>query len=567
MKSSLQLKLHDAFLLSIMALLAACGLIYEYLISHFAGRVIGILETAIFLMIGLMIVFMGLGAIAARWIKDHFMGFVVVELCIAFVGAMGIIVVSVTIGLVKWLPEALASYYGVDSFIFQQGQFFAILLKIAQMLPYVIGAFLGFAIGMEIPLIGRIRESIYEKHLKHNMGTIYGADYIGAGLGAVVWVFLLLKIDLSLAAAITATLNLIVGLIFLIVYRTKIKYMKRLIVGHLLVFLCVCWVGMAGDANQNKFLNFLYRDQVILNEHTPFQEVVLTRIKGEHAHHALYLNGRLQFNSSDEQLYHGFLVNPAMLLAPEQARVLVIGGGDGLAVRDLLTWNPASIDLVDIDEKLVSRFKDDLTLPFVVLNKNALNDKRVTLHYQDAFLFVDQLYRQQRQFDVIIMDLPDPNHPDLNKLYSIDYFQRLKKLLTKDGVFVTQSTSPYHARRAFICIKKTLEATGYADTQQYHANIPSFGEWGWTIATLKDTNLKASIMLRMPEREWENDWFNAPFLLSAFNFPTNFYDIESEIEINFLGSHKLYRYHFEDWQQSSGLALYKARNKNNTYIE
>jgi spermidine synthase len=175
-----------------------------------------------------------------------------------------------------------------------------------------------------------------------------------------------------------------------------------------------------------------------------------------------------------------------MMASARHDNILIIGGGDGLALRDVLTWNPKLVILLDLDEELVDFFTHPNSAndnkAFIKMNGGAFSDPRVQTIFGDAWLGVDLLIAEGKRFDAIIVDLPDPNHPDLNKLYSTGFYNKLRHVLTGDGALVVQSTSPYHAKRTFLSIGKTIEASGFSQVDQYHANVPSFGEWGWTIA-------------------------------------------------------------------------------------
>jgi len=157
----------DVLLILTMAVLAGCGLIYEYLLSHYAGRVLGIMESTISAMIGLMIVAMGLGAFAARKIQCAFNGFVWLELTIAFLGSSSILIIGGLIALTQTFPEILGSMFNLPPDAYPRGGLFKQLSFIAFNSPYFFGLILGFFIGMEIPLIARIREEIHQKHPRH----------------------------------------------------------------------------------------------------------------------------------------------------------------------------------------------------------------------------------------------------------------------------------------------------------------------------------------------------------------------------------------------------------------
>ena len=555
----------DLLLLGIMAVLAACGLIYEYLLSHYAGRVLGALEAAIYTMIGLMIVSMGIGAFAARKIRCAFTGFAILELSVALCGALAILITAALIGFGQQLPMIIANTIGLPPDQLPQGGFIGALQKLSEYLPYFWGVLLGLMIGMEIPLIARVRQSLCEEHLLHNAGTIYGADYIGAGVGAAIWVTLMLAIDIQLAAALTASFNLLAGFIFIWRFWHKIRHAKILLTGHLIASVVLLILASHGPQWEQQFNNLLYKDKVIFAKSTRFQQLTFTeRLRGNNLPpvYSLYINGRLQFASQDEHIYHSFLVHPTLEASARRNNILIIGGGDGLGLRQVLKWQPEHVTLMDLDADLVKLFKSgDQQMPtrlshaLTLLNGDALNDKRVELIFDDAFNGADKLIKRGDKFDAIIVDLPDPSHPDLNKLYSDMFYRKLKELLSADGALTVQSTSPYHAPKAFISVGKTLTSAGF-NVQQYHHNVPSFGEWGWSIATMsgKDGKQRLQTLTRL---SIEENWLTPGLIKGSFEFPGNYYDHADEVKINAIGSTQLYRYHQQAWSENENLTLFE----------
>ena len=543
-----------------MGLVAACGLVYEYLMAHYAGRVLGAVEPTLYAMIGLMIVAMGIGAFAAKWIDAIYRGFAWLELSIALLGGTSVLLLSGAVALAYTLPEWLRSVYGIDAGIDLDGGVAAALVTASRFLPFVAGFVIGALIGMEIPLIARVREHVHARRLEHNLGTMYGADYIGAGVGAAIWVLVCLKLPIVYAALGAAAVNTLVGFGFLVVYRAELRPAYGLWIGHvalagLLVVLAAFgtrWMADLGDT--------LFKDRVVYRLQTPFQNVVLTKrhiAAGKPDILSLYINGALQFATNDERIYHAYLTTPAMLAAYRREHLLVLGGGDGLAVRDLLRWNPESVTLIDIDAQLLDLFRGtDRQAPvwlgdsLVALNGDALNDARVQVVQGDAFIEVERLVAAERRFDVVVADLPDPNHPDLNRLYSDYFYARVRQLLSPDGAFVTQSTSPYHAKTAFLAIGKTLASAGF-HVQQYHANVPSFGEWGWSIGTL--AGQPASARIAATDAITPDGWLNKAQLVAAFAFPKGYFDAAPDVEVNRLGSHVVYGYHQQAWQRDRGV--------------
>ncbi len=565
---SRQLLGHDLLLIGGMLILAGCGLIYQYLLAHYAGRILGAVESTIYAMIGIMIVAMGIGAFLARWIKCPFTGFAWLEVGIGLLGACSILLMAGMIAFTYTLPEWLQQIYGLHPSVTTDGGFITLLQNLAFYTPFVAGFILGTMIGMEIPLIARIREHIHGKHLANNIGTIYGADYIGAGIGAAIWVGICLNTPIVVAAVGTAAVNLLIGLGFLWRYQSEIARPVRLWVAHagLAVALVVLAFNGSGWVLQMNYT--LFKDTPIYSKVTPYQHITLTRRhvgQGLPSLLSLYINGRLQFSSSDENIYHSYLTYPALLASARHDHVLVIGGGDGMAVRDILRWNPKQVTLIDLDEAMISLFKgDDPGLPADIkqalldLNQNAFNDPRVNIIVGDAFIEVERLVTERRYFDTIIIDLPDPSHPDLNKLYSDFFYSRLKELLSGDGAIAVQSTSPYHAKKAFVSIGKTMQAAGYL-TEQYHTNVPTFGEWGWTIGTIR--GLTASQRIAQVEKLPVADgWLSKAALEAAFIFAPSYFEDTENIKINRLGSQQVYRYHYQAWAKQDGVFFANREN-------
>lgn len=260
------------------------------------------------------------------------------------------------------------------------------------------------------------------------------------------------------------------------------------------------------------------------------------------------------------------LVYPAMAASNRHDNILIIGGGDGLALRDTLKWPVKSVTLVDLDAQLLSLFgfentqfsSDKFEIPeyitqrVVKLNEESMSNPRAHIVATDAFLEVEKLLDQGKQFDTIIIDLPNPNHPDLNKLYSDYFYNQVRQLLAPDGALAIQSTSPYHAKNAFLSIAKTVKFSGFLHVEQYQQNIPSFGQWGWTIATRSGQSASNRIA-KLQQLPVESKWLSQEYILASFIFPRNFFNEIKSIEVNRLGSGVLYDYHSKAWQNESEL--------------
>lgn len=561
-QNALLLRRHDVMLFGIMGILAGCGLIYEYLLSHYAARILGAVEQVIFAMIGIMIVSMGLGAFAARVFKSHFNAFAWLELAIALIGATSVLFLAAVTALANILPQILQQTFDLPPDLIPQGGLITWAHNIATAIPYVTGFVLGFFIGMEIPLIASIRETLHGEHLEHNTGSVYGADYIGAGLGAAVWVMFMLSLPPTQAAVITASVNLLVGLLFYVLYRKRINFGVLVVGAHLLVAGILMMVAWYGNDWDNAMEDLLYKDKVIFSVNTPLQHITITERIMDPAKPkviSLFINGRSQFASNDEIIYHAMLVAPVMHASAAHDNILIIGGGDGLALRDVLRWQPKSIDLIDIDETIVEFFTSPyfengkvINQALLDLNQRSFSDPRVKTHFGDAFIKVDELIRQDKRYDTIIVDLPDPSHPDLNKLYSARFYAKLKSLLAGDGAMVVQSTSPYHAKNTFLSIGKTISYAGFKHVEQYHHNVPSFGEWGWTIATQNGVSAKSRISQK-EKLEVDDGWSTRGLLLAAFEFNRYFFDKLASIKVNRINNQAAYRYHLADWEKQQGI--------------
>ncbi|MFT5611931.1 MAG: spermidine synthase [Arenicella sp.] len=552
----------DTLLLTIMAIGAACGIVYEYLLAHYAGRVLGTLDTAVYGMIGVMVASMGVGAFFARTIGNPYTGFAWLEAIISIVGGTSVLLMAAVVSYAFVLPSELQQTFGLDPSVMAEGGPIYALREVSKVVPFIIGAMVGFFVGMEIPLIARIREDIHGS-LKNNAGTVYGIDYIGGGIGAAIWVLICLTQPIIVVAAATALLNLLLGAIFAAYFWDKVGAVTVLILIKIVVCILLIGVLMNGGNWINAMNSMLYKDQVVYENNTRFQNLVITsRIVGGASEPILnlYINGRLQFSTADENIYHAMLVVPAMEVSARTDKVLVIGGGDGLAARDILKYNPTSLTLVDLDPAMTKLFTGrSETAPnwlnerLVSLNKGALSDDRLSVINQDAFIYVEELTAKGEAYDVIIVDLPDPNHPDLNKLYSAYFYRQLAELLSGDGALVIQSTSPYHSKNAFISIGATVTEAGF-QVEQYHTNIPSFGEWGWTIATERGETPLSRFKALQTEIT-NNRIVDRDFIIGAFSFPVSFYSDVEQIKSNQLNSPVLYKYHSDGWRRNQGVFI------------
>jgi len=277
----------------------------------------------------------------------------------------------------------------------------------------------------------------------------------------------------------------------------------------------------------------MFADEIVYTKDTPYQRIVITRGR---AGFQLFLNGNLQFSSTDEYRYHEALVHPAMLVANNPRRVLVLGGGDGLALREILKYPSVEhVMLVDLDPemtRLARRFP-----PLAELNKRAFDDPRVQVVNEDAFIWIEQT--SEAPYDAAVVDFPDPNSFSLGKLYTTRFYRLLRSRLTENAAVSVQSTSPMFARSSYWCIIRTLEASGFA-VKPYYTAVPSFGLWGFALAR--------SSPFEIPAKPPEGLRFlDEPTLAAMFQLSK---DIEPvPVEINRLDNQALVRYYEGEWKR------------------
>lgn len=446
-------------LLSIFTI-ASCGLVYELIAGTLSSYLLGNSVTQFSIVIGMFLTAMGIGSFLNRFVEKHLLfWFVVVELAIGFIGGCSALVL-----------------FGAFAVL---GNYWLILVGICTTI--------GALIGLEVPLLVRILRERYP--LKSALSNVLSLDYLGALAASLLFPFVLVPhLGLVRTGFLFGFLNVVVAGLVLFALDEPMKKKRFLRVSSIGLALVLVF-GFVSSGRTTTFLeDMLYDDEVLFATTTPYQRIVVTRWRDDLR---LYLDGNIQFSSVDEHRYHEALVHPAMGLVHGAQSVLILGGGDGMAAREVLKYPTVKrIDLVDLDEEMTRLFST--AAPLVRLNRNALTDSRVTILNEDAQKFLE---RSTAQYDVIILDLPDPNHESLGKLYSRSFYRLVAKHVSAQGVFVTQSTSPYYATEAFWCIVNTIADTTTGSTGKslitlpYHAYVPSFGDWGFVLAAFTDRTL------------------------------------------------------------------------------
>jgi spermidine synthase len=487
-------------------IVATCGLIYELLAGTLASYVLGDSVTQFSLIIGIYLFAMGVGSWLSRFIeKGLARRFVDIELAVAVLGGFS--------APLLFLSFARVSY------------FYAVLYFIV----FAIGVF----VGLEIPLLLRILKDQVE--FKDLISRVLAFDYIGALLASILFPILFVpKLGLVRTSLIFGMLNALVALWGTWLMRPLIKgRIAGLRVRSAIVLALLLVAFVKANTLTSLAEDEMFADEIVYAKDTPYQRIVITRGR---AGFQLFLNGNLQFSSTDEYRYHEALVHPAMLLANNPRRVLVLGGGDGLALREILKYPSVErITLVDLDPnmtQLSSRF------PLLAdLNRHSFENSRVQVINQDAFIWLE--HTSDQPYDAAIVDFPDPNSFALGKLYTTRFYRLLRNRLTPNAGVSVQATSPMFARNSYWCIVRTLEAAGFV-VKPYYTAVPSFGLWGFALASAS----RFEIPTKPPDglRFLDEQTLAAMFRLSK--------DIEPvPVEINRLDNQALVRYYEGEWRK------------------
>lgn len=484
-------------------LIAICGIIYELIIGAISSYLMGDSVKQYSITIGLFMSAMGVGSGLSKKIdKNLFDKFIIVELSLGVLG-------------------------GISAFILLYSYAYTEIYHLAMYLC-ILG--IGVLVGLEIPILTRIIEES-ESDIKSTIANVLSFDYIGALIGSVAFPIILLpSLGQLKTSFLVGIINVIVALMLIIFYKDRIRNYKKLKFISISVLFTLIALFLFGD-NLGKFVeNSLYRDRVIHSEQSKYQKIVATKHKDDLR---LFLDGNIQFSSKDEYRYHEALVHPAMSLSKSRDRVLVLGGGDGLALRELLKYEDINeLVLVDIDSQMLEYCKTD---PLISeLNGGSLDNNRVNVIAADGYKYLEN---NKESFDVIIVDFPDPNNESLNKLYTNIFYRLLGNNLTDNGIAVIQSTSPLETRNAFWCINETIKSEDFY-VEPYKIHVPSFGEWGFNIFSRKKFNIN-DIDVNIETKFLDNDNVKGLFVFGKDeNNPKN-------IKINTLTDPVLINYYQE----------------------
>ncbi len=488
-----------------------CSLIYELLISTTSSYFLGDSVTQFSLTIGVYMAAMGLGSYLSQFLPDNLLDwFVKIEVLLGFIGGLSVPILYFVFGK-------------VSTFEYQ-----VVMLG----LTGIIGVLTGF----EIPLLVRILKKYYP--LKSNLAYVLSLDYIGALLATLLFPFLLLPfVGIFRTSLIFGLVNVLLGLFIYYFFTQELKVKRKLKwqVSALAVVVLFMLMGFFSGRLLKHWEDSFYSSRLIYSKQTPYQHLVLTQNKDDLQ---LYINQIIQFSSLDEYRYHESLGVLPLQVASSKKKVLILGGGEGLLAREVLKFEEVeSLKIIDLDGEVFRLAKENRHIRG--LNKGAIHHPKVEPVTQDAMQY---LQNTDERFDVILSDLPDPSNESLSRLYSTLFYKLIQKRLTPNGIFATQATGPFHTRQAFWCIHETLKASGFQHVYPYHAYVPSFGDWGFVLAS---------------EQELEVQSFDTDVpckYLDSLQIKRMFYfekDIArpQEILVNRVDNAVLMHYFVEDWRK------------------
>ena len=476
---------------------ASCGLAYELVAGALSSYLLGDSIFQFSTIIGCYLFAMGVGAHVSQYIDDRdvLARFVDIELAVGLVGGCSAAILFMTFA---WLAAPFRSMLYV--------------------MVFLIGAF----VGMEVPLVMRAMNA-RQTGFSELVSRVLTFDYLGALAVSVLFPLVLApQLGLVRTGFLFGMLNVAVALLTIRAFRTELRHAggQVLRASGLMVLLAL------GFGYSDRMVHWgekgMFGDDIVFSTSTPYQRLVVTKWKNDLR---LYINGNLQFSSRDEYRYHEALVHPALESLPWARSVLVLGGGDGLALREILRYpNIRHVTLVDLDPAMTAAFAQREEL--VKLNHGSLKDPRVTVINTDAAIWLQQ---SDQLFDAAIVDFPDPSSFALGKLYSVPFYATLKQHVAANGLIVVQSTSPFFAPHAYWTIDATLREVGLR-TAPYHLYVPSFGEWGFVLAS-PQRDFTPPQSYRLPMRyltaETTRDMFSFPPDMKPLQMPPNRLDTQS----------------------------------------
>lgn len=490
------------------------GIVAEYVLSTLATYFLGDSVFQWTMIVSIMLFSMGLGSRLSKWFVNSnlLQNFIYIEF-----------ILSILAAFVSVITYTASAFYGYVGFVI-----------------YAMSVVIGLLIGMEIPLVIRLNDEFED--LRVNVSSVMEKDYYGSLLGGVFFAFVGLPyLGLTYTPFVLGSINFIVACSLFLILRNSLQ--PQLMIRLSAMSIGVLVLLVSGFVLAKPIIEYgeesRYRDKVVYTEQSRYQKIVITKTRDNFW---LFINGNQQLSSIDEVMYHEPLVHPVMKLSKNPQRVLVLGGGDGGAVREILKYDQVEkITLVDLDPAMTRLGQTNELL--IRMNENSLNHEKVNIINADGFNYLED---SREYFDVIIIDLPDPKTVELGRLYSYEFYKLCYSKLRPHGLIITQAGSPYYAARAFNCIDITMQAAGFS-TVPLHNQVVTLGEWGWVMGSKLGNREEIKKALQaLQYHDITTQWINhdAMTLITSFGkgiFP----DDHQSVEVNKIHNPVLYKYYLD----------------------
>lgn len=490
-----------------------CSIIYELLISTTSSYFLGDSIKQFSLTIGFYMASMGIGAFGSKFIsKNLVQSFVWVEVVLGIIGGLSVPIL----------------YYSFEHTSHFEYSLLMIGLTVA----------IGILTGLEIPILVRMMKKHYP--LKVNLANVLSVDYLGALIATLLFPFLLLPfLGIFRTGIFFGLINVLLGVVVWQFFSKQLHLKNSMTLYAVSLFVLLAFGGLIYFTKPilAKWDNDAFTHRVIFSKQTPYQHLILTKNKDDLR---LYINRIIQFSSLDEYRYHESLGLIPLNAAPFKKKVLVLGGGEGLLVRELLKESKIEeITIVDLD---IEMFNLARTNPYLKkLNQGVLDHPKVKLEVNDAATFLSE---SDDLYDIILADLPDPSNQEVARLYSTFFFKLIQKRLSRFGIFATQATGTFHTNKAFWCIHETIKSSNFQYTYPFHAYIPSFGDWGFVMAANQPIEIQK---LTIP---YETKFLNSNSIPELFTFEKDI-QLKDSLAINKLDQPALLNYYLQDWRKWS----------------
>jgi len=489
------------------------GIVAEYILSTLATYFLGDSVFQWTMIISVMLFSMGLGSRLSKYFTTNLLKkFIIIEFSLSLLTSFS--------SLLAYSAAAYTVYTGL--------------------IIYTLSIIIGLMIGMEIPLVVRLNNEF--ESLKVNIASVLENDYYGSLLGGMFFAFIGLPyLGLTYTPFVLGSINFVVAFFLLIILWEHLGNNIRVqlgvgsgVVTLLLItgFLVAKPIIMFGEQHR-------YKDKVVFSKQSKYQKIVITQWKDDYW---LFINGNQQLSTVDEALYHEPMVHPVMSLSKKPKDVLILGGGDGCAAREVLKYpSVTGIKLVDLDPVMTDLANEHPML--INLNNGSLMHPKVEVINQDAYIFLEQ---NQGFYDVIIIDLPDPKTIEIGRLYSHEFYQLCQKRLRPHGLIVSQAGSPYYAWRAFQCVDTTMQSAGFT-TVPLHNQVITLGEWGWIIGAKGISREDLLEILRgLNFDQIQTKWINHQAMTLITSFGKDFFNYSKDpIEVNTIHNPVLYKYYLK----------------------